>query len=249
MKKKRRFLILILLLLVFSVIISIYINTSTNNKSKLKKSFLKWDNGEVSSEQDGPKIIKHLNKYLTKHPNISNDEIYEICDSFKILEKNKLRIIQYSENILFYGSSAKSSYQIAMYDNNVKTIINNGTIFIDEIRQVDDSTYYIYGRNYQCSNLAGVIILRLSIQNNEIEITKNVISKDNLPSEYSFEFDKAISAGTYDYVDTLYYKNANSFYIKYISEDASHITFTIDEIEHDFILANDGLYHYQANLK
>lgn len=205
------------------------------------------ENGKVSSEQEKLNIINRLNKYLYKHSDISNEEIYDICDSFKIFEKNKLRILQYSENILFYGSSAKSSFQIAMYDNNVKTIINNGTIYINEVRQVDDRTYYIYGSNYQFSNLAGVIILRLYIQNNVIELTKNVISKDNLPSEFSFELANASSAGPYDYVETLYYKNANSFYFNDISEDGSHITCTIGDIEHYFILENDGLYHYQAN--
>lgn len=247
MKKKRWILIIVFLLLVISITISLYINNSANNKSKLKESFLKWENGEVSSEQEKLNIINRLNKYLYKHSDISNEEIYDICDSFKIFEKNKLRILQYSENILFYGSSAKSSFQIAMYDNNVKTIINNGTIYINEVRQVDDSTYYIYGSNYQFSNLAGVIILRLYIQNNVIELTKNVISKDNLPSEFSFELANASSAGPYDYVETLYYKNANSFYFNDISEDGSHITCTIGDIEHYFILENDGLYHYQAN--
>lgn len=247
MKKKRWILIIVFLLLVISITISLYINNSANNKSKLKESFLKWENGEVSSEQEKLNIINRLNKYLYKHSDISNEEIYDICDSFKIFEKNKLRILQYSENILFYGSSAKSSFQIAMYDNNVKTIINNGTIYINEVRQVDDRTYYIYGSNYQFSNLAGVIILRLYIQNNVIELTKNVISKDNLPSEFSFELANASSAGPYDYVETLYYKNANSFYFNDISEDGSHITCTIGDIEHYFILENDGLYHYQAN--
>ena len=247
MKKKRWILIIVFLLLVISITISLYINNSANNKSKLKESFLKWENGEVSSEQEKLNIINRLNKYLYKHSDISNEEIYDICDSFKFFEKNKLRILQYSENILFYGSSAKSSFQIAMYDNNVKTIINNGTIYINEVRQVDDSTYYIYGSNYQFSNLAGVIILHLYIQNNEIELTKNVISKDNLPSEFSFELANASSAGPYDYVETLYYKNANSFYFNDISEDGSHITCTIGDIEHYFILENDGLYHYQAN--
>ncbi len=247
MKKKRWILIIVFLLFVISITISLYINNSANNKSKLKESFLKWENGEVSSEQEKLNIINRLNKYLYKHSDISNEEIYDICDSFKIFEKNKLRILQYSENILFYGSSAKSSFQIAMYDNNVKTIINNGTIYINEVRQVDDSTYYIYGSNYQFSNLAGVIILRLYIQNNVIELTKNVISKDNLPSEFSFELANASSAGPYDYVETLYYKNANSFYFNDISEDGSHITCTIGDIEHYFILENDGLYHYQAN--
>lgn len=247
MKKKRWILIIVFLLFVISITISLYINNSANNKSKLKESFLKWENGEVSSEQEKLNIINRLNKYLYKHSDISNEEIYDICDSFKIFEKNKLRILQYSENILFYGSSAKSSFQIAMYDNNVKTIINNGTIYINEVRQVDDSTYYIYGSNYQFSNLAGVIILHLYIQNNEIELTKNVISKDNLPSEFSFELANASSAGPYDYVETLYYKNANSFYFNDISEDGSHITCTIGDIEHYFILENDGLYHYQAN--
>lgn len=247
MKKKRWILIIVFLLLVISITISLYINNSANNKSKLKESFLKWENGKVSSEQEKLNIINRLNKYLYKHSDISNEEIYDICDSFKIFEKNKLRILQYSENILFYGSSAKSSFQIAMYDNNVKTIINNGTIYINEVRQVDDRTYYIYGSNYQFSNLAGVIILRLYIQNNVIELTKNVISKDNLPSEFSFELANASSAGPYDYVETLYYKNANSFYFNDISEDGSHITCTIGDIEHYFILENDGLYHYQAN--
>lgn len=247
MKKKRWILIIVFLLFVISITISLYINNSANNKSKLKESFLKWENGEVSSEQEKLNIINRLNKYLYKHSDISNEEIYDICDSFKIFEKNKLRILQYSENILFYGSSAKSSFQIAMYDNNVKTIINNGTIYINEVRQVDDRTYYIYGSNYQFSNLAGVIILRLYIQNNVIELTKNVISKDNLPSEFSFELANASSAGPYDYVETLYYKNANSFYFNDISEDGSHITCTIGDIEHYFILENDGLYHYQAN--
>ncbi len=238
---------MVFLLFVISVIITLYINNTANTKAKLKESFLKWENGEVSSEQEGSKIIKRLNKYLSKHSDIRNDEIYDICDSFKIFEKKNLRIVQYSENLLFYGSSGKASYQIAMLDNHVKTIINNGTINIEDIRQVDENTYYLYGKNYQFSNLAGIIILRLSIHNNELELIKNVVSKDNLPSEYSLDFDHATTDGPYDLVDTVYYKNSNSFYFKDITEDGSHITFTIGDIEHNFALDNDGLYHYQGN--
>lgn len=223
----------------------LYIHTTSNTKAKLKESFFKWENGEVSSEQ-GSKIIKRLNTYLSKHTDIRNDEIYDICNSFKIFETNNLKIIQYNENILYYGSSAKSSYQIALIDNNVKTIIDHGSIYIDEIRQVEDNTYYIYGSNYQLSNLAGIIILRLSIQNSEIVLTKNIISKDNLPPEFSFEFENATSTAPFDCIDTLYYKDSNSFYFQDISKDGSHITCRIGDIEHNFILGNDGLYHYQA---
>ena len=240
-----RFFLLVLFLLCISIIV--FFKCTTYDKDKLKESFLEWENGEISSEHEKSKIINRLNNYLSKYSDISNEEILDICDSFKIIEKNNLCIIQYIENTLFYGASAKASYQIAMYDSNVKTIINNGTIYIDEIRQTEDNTYYIYGSNYQFSNIAGIIALRLSIQNNKIEITKNVISKDNLPAEYSFEFGNSTTTGPYDFVETLYYKDTASFYIKDISEDGTLISFTLGDLEHRFNLENDGFYHFQEN--
>lgn len=200
-----------------------------NNRkyTALHTMFEKWDNVEADTVQKN-ETIKLFADFLTKNHEISVEDIHNISARLKVYEQDELRIIEYIENPEFYGSSSRLSYHTAMYGDKVKVLNAGGSIKIDEIINLNESLYYMYATDYRFSNITGINIFRIAINEDSFECVP-IISMDN-PAE------------GFKLLDALYYDSGH-IYFHSIEDDGSRVLIEINKVYYELLLKEDGMYH------
>lgn len=190
--------------------------------------FDRWDKG-VLEETEGIAVMDRFVNFLIENPEISSKDIQKFSSQIKVYEKDNFRIIEYIENPEFYGSSARGSYHIVMYDGIVEMIDSNGSIRINETIKINNDLYYIYVTDYKFSNITGINIFSIKINEKSIEY-KSIISKDEMM--YGFKFN-----------DSLYYDDEH-IYFEDIGSNGSEVLIKVKDIIYTLVLEEDGLYHF-----
>jgi len=209
------------------VVTILLINKNQEKNIDFKDMFDKWDKGTLK-DTEGTTIMNAFVNFLIKNPQIRSEDIQSFSPQIKIYEKSNFRIIEYIENPKFYGSSAKGSYHIVMYDRIAEMIDSNGSIQINEIIKLNDELYYIYVTDYKFSNITGINIFSITINKNSIEY-KPIIAKDEIINGFKFN-------------DSLYYDDEH-IYFENIRNDGSEVLIRVKDTIHMLILKEDGLYH------
>lgn len=220
-------LVIILALAGFAFILQ----ASKDNEPDLNKSFSEWDSGRVDVSK-GFEIMKSLEDYIANNPDYKDEDILELSPFLKIYKKEKIKIIEYIENPVYYGSSGKGSYHIVLYENGNKIIESNGSIIINDIISIDDNTYYIYVTDYKFSNITGINIYEIVINNNIVEF-ESILSTDI-----------AID-GFVIIADSLYYDNAH---INYHNINCDEVFIQINDKYYELKMNNDGNYKLIGNV-
>lgn len=222
--KKKYIIVPIFALFVVTILL---INKNQEKNIDFKDMFDKWDKGTLK-DTEGTTIMNAFVNFLIKNPQIRSEDIQSFSPQIKIYEKSNFRIIEYIENPKFYGSSAKGSYHIVMYDRIAEMIDSNGSIQINEIIKLNDELYYIYVTDYKSSNITGINIFSITINKNSIEY-KPIIAKDEIINGFKFN-------------DSLYYDDEH-IYFENIRNDGSEVLIRVKDTIHMLILKEDGLYH------
>lgn len=171
--KKTFVLVFILASLIISILL---INKNQEKEYDYKSIFMRWEKGEIEGSE-GIKIMNSFKEYLIINPELSNEDILKLSYLFKVYEKDKFRIIEYTENPEYYGSSAKGSYHIVTYDGRAEIMDIDGSIWINEIIKLNENLYYIYLTDYKFSNITGINIFSITINEKSIEY-KPIIAKE-----------------------------------------------------------------------
>lgn len=150
----------------------------------------------------------------------------DLCPGLKIYERDKLKIIEYLENLEYYGSSARGSYHIAIYRDLGEVVDNNGSILINEVLKIDDSTYNVYATDYKFSNITGINIFKINISDGKINY-HSIISGDIDISEFKL-------------IDSLYYSNEH---IYYNDIENNEVIIQVGDKKYKLVFKDDNLYH------
>lgn len=220
--------IYIIVLIFASLAVTIFITNKNQEKDiGFKAKFSRWDKGDLEGT-DSIAMMESFVNFLNENPKISNNDIKEFSPLIKVYEKDNFRIIEYIENPQFYGSSARGSYHIVMYNGIVKMIDSNGSIQINEIIKLNNELYYIYVTDYKFSNITGINIFSITIYEKSIEY-KSIIAKDKVMNGFKF-------------IDSLYYNNEH-IYFDDIRNNGSEILIKVNDKIYMLALKEDGLYH------
>lgn len=216
---------------VLALLAILFFLISNNNQEKeiyLKDMFDRWDNG-VLEGTEAKAVVDEFVSLLNENPKISNTNIKKISTRFNVYDKGNFRIIEYIENPEFYGSSARGSYHIVIYDEKAEIIDSNGSIQIYETIQLNEHLYYIYVTDYKFSNITGINIYSVTINHKDLKF-RPIIAKDKLISGFKF-------------IESLYYNNEH-IYFENISNDGSEVLIKTNDTIYTLSLEEDGLYHF-----
>lgn len=223
--------IYIIVLIFASLAVTILMTNKNQEKDNdFKTMFDRWDKGAVE-DTESTDIMESFVDYLIENPEISSEDIQDFSPLIKVYEKDNFRIIEYIENPEFYGSSARGSYHIVMYDERAEMIDSNGSTIINEIVKSDEHLYHIYTTDYRVSNITRISIFSILINEHSIE-HKPIIAKDEMI--YGFTYNDAY--------DVLYY-NDGHIYFKEIRNNGNEVVIEVGEANFLLILEEDGLYH------
>jgi hypothetical protein len=232
MRRKMKFITITFLCIILALVIFAVYNNQDERKDLLSK-FERWDMGQLE-DAEGIKIMDSFKDYLIRHPEISTKDILNFSSFMKVYEKDNLRMIEYIENPLIYGSSARGSYHIVIYNDKVKMIDSNGSTIINEIVKVNEKLYHIYATDYRTTNITGINIYDISINENGIEY-KPVISMDDLL--FGFKYD--------DISHALYFDGGHIYYQE-IKNNGNEVILRVDDMNYTlFYNEEDGLYHME----
>lgn len=224
--------IYIIVLIFASLAATIFIINKNQEKDiDFKAKFNRWDKGALE-DTDSIAMMESFVDFLNKNPKISGNDIKEFSPLIKVYEKDNFRIIEYIENPQFYGTGARGSYHIVMYDGIVKMIDSNGSIQINEIIKLNDDLYYIYVTDYKFSNITGINIFSITINEKDI-LYKSIIAKDELIDGFKL-------------IDSIYYSNEH-IYFEDIRNNGSEVLIKVNDIIYTLVLKEDGLYHFIAS--
>lgn len=226
---KKYSIVLILALLALTIFV---INKNHEKDIDINDVFSRWDNG-VIEDTDKIAVMESFVNFLNKNPKISGKDIGEFSPMIKIYEMDNFRIIEYIENPQFYGSSAKGSYHIVMYNGIAEMIDSNGSMLINEVLKLNDDLYYIYVTDYKFSNITGINIFSLTINEKSIGY-KSIIAKDEITNGFRF-------------IDSLYYDNEH-IYFNNIRNNGSEVLIKVNDSIYILVLKEDGLYYFIENI-
>ena len=196
----------------------------------LESEFHRWDN-EALKDTEIISIMESFMNFLNENPEISVNDIRKLSPLIKVYESDNFRIIEYVENPQFYGSSTKNSYHIVIYDRIVEMLDIDGSTRIEELIKLNDNLYYIYVTDYKFSNITGINIFSIAIDENSIEYTP-IISKDEILNGFKF-------------IGSLYY-NDGHIHFKDIKNNGSEVFIKINNKIYMLVLKEDGLYHFET---
>lgn len=231
----------IYIIIFICALLAVTISMANKNQEKdndFKTMFDRWGKGAVE-DTEGTEIMNSFVDYLIENPENSSEDIQGLSPLFKVYEKDNFSIIEYIENPEFYGSSARGSYHIVMYDGRAEMIDSNGSMAINGIVKLNDHLYHIYATDYRFSNITGINIFSILINEHSIEY-KPIIAKNEMI--YGFTYNDAY--------DVLYYDNGH-IYFKDIRNNGNEVVIEVGEATFLLILEEDGLYHItdQTNLR
>ncbi|WP_312812114.1 hypothetical protein [Sedimentibacter sp.] len=190
--------------------------------------FDKWETGAVDTTE-GIDIMNSFTEYLAESREVSTEDIMKLSQRFKVYDIDGFRIIEYVENPEFYGNSGKGSYHIAMYNDIIEIIDSNGSIQIDEVIKLNDNLYSMYVTDYKFSNITGINIFSIAINEKGIEY-KPIISNAEIPDGFQF-------------IEPLYYDSGH-IYFESIENDGSNVLISVNNTSYMLQLREDGLYHF-----
>lgn len=219
---------LFFLCVLIAVIVILVPNKQQEIDSEIQTLFNKWDQGEVVQEQ-GSVIMEELMNDLIEHPQTSTKAIENLSPHMKVFEMDHFKMIEYIENPQFYGTSGRGSYLIAMADGKVELIDSNGSMRIHEVVE-RDPYYYVYATDYRVSNITGIKIFRILMQEHTVQIQSLINQNEILPG---FKFEEAF--------DVLYYNNGH-IYFDSIRNNGAEVAIKAGEIDYLLRLGEDGLY-------
>ena len=211
-----------LVILILALLLKMKIDNSLNSM------FDKWDNGDVDTTE-GVEIMNSFAEYLQENPEITTEDIIKLSQRFKVYDADGLRVIEYVENPEFYGNSGKYSYHIAMHGDKVELIDSEGSIRIEELNKIKDNLYGMYVTDYKFSNITGIDIFGITINENSINL-EPIISREEIPDGFQF-------------IKSLYYDNGH-IYFEEIKSDGSSASINANGSSYVLQLNEDGLYHF-----
>lgn len=163
----------------------------------LEIAFKQWNQGTVTTTE-AVEIMEQLLDYLIKHPDIGSEELQSISPQLKLFDEDPIKIIEYIENPEFYGSSARGSYHLLIYGDKGTILDQDGSMEIERILKVEDQKYLIFVTNYQFSNMTGIDIYSLTLD------------QEHLNFESLLETHHLLEGFTYQ--NALYYQDAHIYY-------------------------------------
>ncbi|NYB73462.1 hypothetical protein HZF24_04845 [Sedimentibacter hydroxybenzoicus DSM 7310] len=196
--------------------------------NSLNAIFDKWEAGDINTTESID-IMNSFTEYLAENREISTEDIMNLSKRFKIYDIDGFRIIEYVENPEFYGNSGKGSYHIVMYNDIIEIIDSNGSIRIDEVIKLNDNLYSMYVTDYKFSNITGINIFGIAINEKGIEY-KPIISNAEIPDGFQF-------------IESLYYDSGH-IYFESIENDGSNVLISVNNTSYMLQLREDGLYHF-----
>lgn len=224
---------IIVLIPILLVGVFLIVNSNQEKDSDFKAIFEKWDKGAIEATESAD-IMESLVNYLIENPTISSEDIEDFSPLIKVYEKDGFRIIEYIENPEFYGSSARGSYHIAMCDGGVELIDSNRSTRINNIVKLSDVQYYIYVTDYRFSNITGINIYSIVIDEHSIR-QKQAIAKTKMPGF------------VYNDVNNVLYYDDEHIYYKEISKNGNEVMLEVGKVNFLLILEEDSLYHIHKN--
>jgi len=209
-----------------------YINSHSKQgqDTDIQALFTSWDKGEVE-DSEKTKIIEALMDYVSKNPQASIEaDLQALSNHISVFEAGNFSMIQYIENPEFYGSSGRESYHFVVYNGQLIMIDSKGSMRIDEIIKRDDNLYIVYATDYRMSNITGVQIFNIEIDDRTIN-QRHIINKDDLGEKFVYD----------DVSNILYYDNGH-IYFKEIRDNGNEILITAGDTDFFMRLDQDELY-------
>jgi hypothetical protein len=209
-----------------------YINSDQKRgQEDLQALFNRWDRGEVE-DSEKTKIMNTLADRLRENPQFSIKEIEEISKFFSFFEADSLKVIQYIENPEFYGSSGRESFHIVVYNDLVEIIDSRGSMRIEDIKRRDEHLYYVYATDYRITNITGIHVFKIEIEDGQTLDWSSLINKERLTD--NFQYDEAS--------EVLYYHDGHIYY-KEIRDNGNEVLITAADTDYLLQLGDDGLYY------
>lgn len=223
-------------IVIFSCLILVgvlyYLNfDQKRGQEDIQALFSRWDRGEVE-DSEKTKIMNTLADSLRENPQFSIEEIEEISNFFSVFEADSLKVIQYIENPEFYGSSGRESFQIVVYNDLVEIIDSRGSMRIEEIKRRDEHLYYVYATDYRVTNITGIQIFKIEIEDGQTLDWNSLINKERLNE--NFQYDETS--------EVLYYHDGQIYY-KEIRDNGNEVLITVADTDYLLQLGDDGLYY------
>ncbi|WP_313345432.1 hypothetical protein [Sedimentibacter sp.] len=210
------------------VVLILFLLLKMKMDNSLRAMFDKWETGDVDTTES-IEIMNSFIEYLAENPEISVEDIMNLSQRFKVYDIDGFRIIEYVENPEFYGNSGKGSYHIVMYNDIIEIIDSNGSIQIDDVIKLNDNLYSMYVTDYKFSNITGINIFSIAINEKGIGY-KPIISSAEIPDGFQF-------------IESLYYDSGH-IYFESTEYDGSNVFISVNNTSYMLQLREDGLYHF-----
>ena len=190
-----------------------------NSWDDISKVFKVYDSGKMT-KQEGKDFIDIFVSYLNKNPMTTSEDIMELTPFMKVFNVSTYRIIEFSENPDYYGTSGSNSYQILVNDEAAQLIAFSNANNIDDYTYRIESCYLVdnniivFGYNYVVTNISGIFVAKINLDN---YITENAIG--NIDSEDFYYYYDDLSL--YYKGEYLYFSNIDktSFILSLLNSD------------------------------
>lgn len=223
---------IILFVCIILVGVFYYFNSDQKRGQKdIQTLFSRWDRGEVE-DSEKTSIMNTLADSLRENPQFAIEEIEAISNFISVFEADSLRVIQYIENPEFYGSSSKESFHLVVYNDLIEIIDSRGSMRIEEIKKRDEHLYYVYATDYRMSNMTGIRIFKIEIDDEHTINRDSLVNKERLTD--NFRYDEAS--------EVLYYNDGHIYY-KEIRDNGSEVLITVGDTDYLLQLGEDELYY------
>lgn len=232
---KKTIVIILFVCLIFLGVFYYFNSDQKRGQEDIQALFSRWDRGEVE-DSEKTNIMNTLADHLRGNPKFSIKEIEAISNFISVFEVDSLRVIQYIEKPEFYGSSGKESFHLVVYNDLPQIIDSQGSMQIEEIKMRDEHLYYVYATDYRVSNITGIRIFKMEIDEHTIH-RNSLVDKERLTDNFR-----------YDEASEILYYNDEHIYYKEIRDNGSEVLITVGDTDYLLQLGEDELYQVEVLL-
>lgn len=229
----KKTIVVILFVCIISIGVIYYFSSGQERgqDTDIRTLFTRWDREEVE-DSEKMSTMNALADSLRGKPQFSIQEVDAISNFISVFEAGFLRVIQYIENPEFYGSSGKESFHLVVYNDLAEIIDSRGSIRIEEIKKRAEHLYYVYATDYKVSNMTGLRIFKIEIDDERAINLDSLVNKERLTD--NFRYDEAS--------EVLYYNDGHLYY-KEIRDNGSEVLITVGDTDYLLQMDEDELYH------